>query len=235
MDGLASDTELETAKRATRRKERAKCVEIALVFNQIRTKQLELLRMDSRDSEKTGTTADSTLGPTFSTSPLDPSNDSIPLPRSSHRLPVPLSPLELLPTEIHIEIVQRVAEPTKGTLDYAQLCKLARVSPIFTKLAQAQLYHHLVLFNENSAREWLESAATIRREFATRKLVLGGADEGEECVSATTCEEVLALQTSDLKDLTLFRAKGVRSSSFNKLSGQSSFSPDTLLKLTMCG
>ena len=169
------------------------------VFHQIRTNQLERRRMDSQDSEKTGTTANDSQESKFLISPLDPSNDQTSLARSPDRPPVPLSPLELLPTEIHIEIIKRAAEPTNGLPKYDSLCKLARASPVFTKLAQARMYHYLVLFDENSAREWLESAATIRGEFATRKLVLvvTGKEE-EERVSATLCEKVLAFQTSDL-------------------------------------
>ena len=197
------------------RKER-KCVQIALVFSQIRTKQLEPLRMNSRDSEKARTTASHTQGPNLPSFPLIPPNDSIPVPRSFNHRPVPLSPLELLPTEIHIEIVEQVAAVQNSLgncIDYAQLCTLARVSPVFTKLAQAQLYHHLVLDDETMAREWLESATTIRGEFATRELVLSGTEKEEERVSATSCEEVLALQTSDLEKLSLVGMKDVRSSS----------------------
>ena len=169
--------------------------------------------MDLRDSEQTGTTANNTQQSILPTSPLDPSNDSISVPRSPDRPLVPLSPLELLPTEIHIEIIKRAAEPTDARPEYASLCKLAHTSPVFTKLAQAQLYQNLVLLDEATTREWLESAATIRGEFATRELQLGCTDEEEESISATSCEEVLAFQTSDLEELTLFGMKDVRSSS----------------------
>ena len=179
--------------------------------------------MDSCDSEKTGTTANDTQESRFLISPLDPSDDPTSLTRSPDRPPVPLSRLELLPTEIHIEIIKRAAVLTDSQgefVGYDTLCKLARASPVFTQLAQAQLYHDVLLISGGMAQEWSESAATIRGEFATRTLQLGWMEgEEEERVNATLCEEVLAFQTSNLEDLILFGMRGVRSSSLNKLSG----------------
>ena len=194
--------------------------------------------MDSLDSLDSLTTASTTQHTILPALPLDSSSNSISLPRASRRPPVPLSRLELLPTEIHIEIIKRAAVLTDSQgefVGYDTLCKLARASPIFTKLAQAQLYRTVVLQDERVAREWRASAATIRGEFAVRVLQLGSRYEEQDRISSGTWGEVLALQTSDLEELELFGIKGVRSSSLNKLSGQSNFSPDTPLKLTICG
>ena len=203
-----------------------KSVKIALVFSHIRTKQLERRRMDSWDSEKIGTTADNTPGPILPTSPLIPPNDSIPLPRSLSRPPVPPSPLELLPTEIHTEIVEIIAGTQRELLaGYNGLSKLARTSPVFTQLAQNQLYRRVLISSEGEAEDWLESPATIRGEHSTKVLWLMRDAKSEDDEMSEVVERVLAVQTSALEVLHLQDLEiDLVSTCFDALSGEFSFS-----------
>lgn len=209
--------------RSGKRKER-KSVEIAVVFSQIRTNRLEWLRMNSLDSEKISTTADITPGPILPPFPLTPTDHSISLPRSPRRPPIPHSPLELLPTEIHIEIIKSAAESTDRRPEYDSLCKLACASPIFTKLAQGTLYRDVHLRGERRARKYLESEATLRGEFRTESLSLRQGIARNDLLHSTTSNQVLALQTSALSTLRFSQVRSFDAKLLEKLSGSSCIS-----------
>ena len=194
-------------------------VETARAFNQFRAKQLELLRMDSQDSEKITEHANNNQEPLNPKVPFNPSSDSISTPRSSNRPPVPLSTFERLPTEIHVAVVEELIRGKVDSLSYTSACRLARASPVFTRIVQKRLYLEIVLEGNEQARKWLESGSTIRGEFATRALSLRG-EEGQ-LMDAGVVEKVLVSQTSALKELGLIHVESVKSSRLNALTSQS--------------
>ena len=171
--------------------------------------------MDSEDSQKIAELVNNNAEPLIPNLPLVPSSDPISTPRASHRPQVPLSRFESLPPEIHSVVIKE--HIAKNSLSYAETCKLARASRVFTKIAQGAMYRELVLYGEEQAIQWLESDATIRREFTTQVLVLR--EEEGHSVCAETAERVLALQTSALRELDLYHVDGVGSTSLYALSG----------------
>ena len=151
---------------------RARNFELALALDQISTKQLESLRMASRDSYTIIDDDSATLQPILPVVPLNPASSSNSLLSAPRRPAVPLSLLESLPAEIHVEIVERIAEIADFTDRNAMLLALALASPVFSHLAQRVIYRHVTLADYEQMQQYLESPATIRREFATKSLAL---------------------------------------------------------------
>ena len=104
-------------------------------------------------------------------------------------------------------------------LAYKSACRLARASPVFTRIVQKRLYLEVVLEGKENACKWLESDSTIRAEFATRTLALSA--KAGQLIGAEVVEKVLVSQTSALKELGLFHVERVKSSSLNAFTGQS--------------
>ena len=193
-------------------------VEIALAFNQFSAKLLELLRMDSEDSQDITELVNNNQGPLIPNLPFVPSSDSISTPRASRRPPVPLSRFESLRTEIHFAIIEESIHIAKNSMSYKGTRRLACASRVFTKIAQSAMHREVILGYEEQAIRWVESDATIRGEFTTQQLVIGRAEGHSVCAEAV--ERVLALQTSVLRELVLYHVEGLKSSSLRAFSGQ---------------
>ena len=177
--------------------------------------------MDSQDSQKITELANNNQEPLVPNLPIVSSSDPISTPHASRRPQVPLSRFESLPTEIHIAIIAESIQFAEYQIAFQHICKLARASRVFTKIAQSGMYREIILDHEERAIRWLESDATIRREFTTQELVIGREEGGEShSVCAETVERVLAFQHSALRELWLYHVEGVKASSLYALSGQ---------------
>ena len=178
------------------------------------------LRMDSPDALDIPATAPITQQAVAPAFPSNSSSTANSLPRSPNRPPVPLSIFERLPTEIHIEILKIIDDFGTTKVPSKELCGLAWTSPLFTQPAQELLYRHISLSTEGQAREWMESDATVRGEFATRAWDLDNEEEGQP-LDAETVETVLAMQTSGLDWLHLSNVESVKSSALSAFTSQS--------------
>ena len=107
---------------------------------------------------------------------------------------------------------------------YNGLSKLARTSPVFTQLAQKQLYRRVLISSEAEAEDWLESPATIRGEHSAKVLWLMRDAKSADDEMSEVVERVLAVQTSALEVLHLQDLEiDLVSTCFDALSGELSF------------
>ena len=190
------------------------------------------LRTDSPDAPDIPATALTTQQAVVPAFPIPSSSTANSLPRPPNRPPVPLSTLERLPTEILLHIAARFVPPANPTPpsdsdtkeNYRSLSRLARVSPLFTEIAQGLLHRLVILGGEEEAGNWLECRLITATDYQVTTLLLDA--EGDMAVSSMegdTVDEVLGRMTSALRCLSIRRVRSdnVKLSLLGRLSGQS--------------